>query len=91
MKTYVANDTVTVHEGKVTLSPAQYKRRASLVDKVGGDVYLVVSPVQFKAGEIFGYDGEIPKHYYSSAVEVKGKTQSRRKASKTSDLEELEI
>jgi hypothetical protein len=54
---------VTLHAGIVRLSDAQASSRAHKLEPVKGrkGCYLITAPNQFKAGEEFGYEGEIPK------------------------------
>jgi len=65
MNEYKAEGVVTIHGGRVLLNEDQAKRRAHAIQpkkknqKKG--VYKVIAPIQFKIGEEFGYDGEIPK------------------------------
>jgi len=51
----------TLPTGIVTLSPAQASSRAQNLKSLGDGRFQIVNPVQFKAGEEFGYDGELPK------------------------------
>lgn len=69
MKSYEVTSTVAkIFGGVVELNNDQYKTRAHNLEKIGKGKYKVLSPVQFKRGEQFGYDGEMPK---SLAVDLK--------------------
>lgn len=62
MKDYQANVPVTLRTGKVKLTDEQLRRRVSEVEatrKKG--VYSITGECRFKAGELFSWDGEIPK------------------------------
>lgn len=52
---------VTIHAGRLRLTPDQILPRASMVKADAGGICEIIKPVQFKAGERFDYDGEIPK------------------------------
>lgn len=52
---------VTINAGVVELSQNQAHRRRHLLKKVGDSLYEVISPIQFKAGEEFGYGGDVNK------------------------------
>ena len=51
---------VSLHTGRIQLTKDQAATRADRVQKVMGDVYDIIAPVQFKAGEVFGLE-TIPK------------------------------
>jgi len=62
MKYTVTGKSVLLTSGLLTLTAAQAADRAHLVkpsDKQGQ--YIIVAPVTFKSGEVFDYDGELPK------------------------------
>ena len=64
MKVYTAAAVITLHEGRVQLTQEQARRRKSQITSKRNQksgTYSIVKPVQFKVGECFGYDGEIPK------------------------------
>lgn len=66
MKKITTAAVVTVVSGQIELTAAQAKTRlaalgAAEVNKSGAGVYIVLKPIQFKAGETFGYDGEVRK------------------------------
>lgn len=88
MKTYKAMKVVTLAQGNVSLTEDQAKTRAHNIKGMGDGVYQIVNPVQFKAGEKFGYDGEISKEQADDLVpasivdnvaDVAGKIGRRRK------------
>lgn len=68
MKNCRTTAVVNLRAGNVRLNRDQYRRRQHLVESVKGDikksdeaVFKIVQPIQFKAGEEFGFDGDIPK------------------------------
>lgn len=52
---------VTINAGMIKLSQSQANRRKHLLKRVTDDVYEVISSVQFKRGEVIGYDGAVNK------------------------------
>ena len=53
---------VNIHAGVLGLEPHQARARLHRLKPLGGDCYEVVDPpVSFKRGEIFEYEGELPK------------------------------
>jgi hypothetical protein len=59
---YQATAPVTLGAGAVLgLSPAQAASRRSALQTVADGVFAAVAPLQFKAGEVFGYEGPLPK------------------------------
>lgn len=65
MQTYTAAVVVTLHSGKVKLTADQARRRMHCLkgSKAGqkSGIFTILSPIQFKVGEEFGYDGDMPK------------------------------
>lgn len=66
MKTFEVIDPkgVTFHTGILLLSPDQARARTRLITPLGDDLYEIKQPVQFKAGEKLGYDGDISKEQF---------------------------
>lgn len=52
---------VTLHAGRVQLTKDQARRRRHVMKHVTEDVFEITTPIQFKHGETFGYDGEVSK------------------------------
>lgn len=68
----VVNGPFRVFTGRVELTEAQAKERGHLLRESGAKgVYEVVKPIEFKVGEVFGYDGTLPKN--GNVVEVGGR------------------
>ena len=62
MKRYeVTSHFVTLHTGRLDLSASQASDRMHALQKVQEGIYTVLSSIQFKRGEQFGYDGEVNK------------------------------
>lgn len=58
MKQYrVVGKLARISTGNVELTPEQASDRMHNLKKLGGDVYEVLKPIEFKAGQVFGYDG----------------------------------
>jgi len=52
MKNYRTRIAITMSSGRVGLTDDQVRRRAASLRRVKGNTYKIISPVQFKAGEI---------------------------------------
>lgn len=61
MKRYIVNQPVTLHSGVLELSESQAEVRAHNLVPLGGGRFQIVATVQFKGGESFGFDGDLPK------------------------------
>lgn len=80
MKEYEATASVRLHAGRVRLTPEQHKPRAHALKHVSKDVYELEAPVQFKRGEVFGYDGAVDKVLASQMTERAGKAARKADA-----------
>ncbi len=62
MRDFISTRVMDLHAGTVRLDADQYRRRRHLVSPVKGkkDQYTIDKSIQFKTGETFGYDGDIP-------------------------------
>lgn len=69
MQKFKALEIVRIVEGIVGLAADQYKRRKHLVEEVGENLFKILQPVTFKAGEEFEYDGNA-KPLANKVVEV---------------------
>ena len=74
MNKYKATAVVSLHTGNVEVAEAQAKRRGNKLSKNDDGSYRIERPVQFKAGEEFGYDGTIPK-VQLAAIEVEAEVE----------------
>lgn len=61
MNKYQVTEAVSIHDGLLELTEAQAKPRMHNLKHIEDSVYMVMQPVMFKAGEVIGYDGELPK------------------------------
>ncbi len=61
MKQYRAAEVTNLNGGNVRLDEDQARRRLHNLSEVSKGVYTIVNPIQLKAGEKFGYDGEVNK------------------------------
>jgi hypothetical protein len=66
MKTYTTNAAARIGTGILCLTPSQATSRTANLRALGDNCFEVVSPVEFKAGETFGYDQELPRSLISS-------------------------
>lgn len=81
MKNYIANAVVRLHGGSVKLNKDQHKRRAHLLGEFKKNgVYELVSTIELKSGEEFGYDGDIPKSMADDIEELNARTKSEKTA-----------
>lgn len=61
MKKYIARAVVTLPAGCVRLDAAQLRTRAHNLTALADGAHRIERPIQFKAGESFEWDGEVPK------------------------------
>lgn len=62
MKNYeVTGRSVSVHTGTLRLTPEQAQRRHHALEDLGKGLYLLTKPTMFKKGDVFGFDGDLPK------------------------------
>lgn len=57
----VISKPIRLHAGKLKLNENQLAPRKHLLSPEAGDVFEIISPVEFKVGELIGYDGEVNK------------------------------
>lgn len=60
MNKYVVTNPVTLRSGVVRLTKEQASKRAHALEPAGKD-YRIIGQIQFKTGEEFGYEGDLPK------------------------------
>lgn len=76
MKQYdVTALSVTINQGVLELSPEQAGIRRHLLTPIGEGQYEVRSPVQFKRGEKFGWNGEGNKTIMTEMMPVRTETE----------------
>jgi hypothetical protein len=79
MKTYEVTGTyVSVNSGTLRLKPEQAAARAHALKETGKHLFEVLSPVGFKRGEVFGYDGQINKALLSEVAETGKKAEGKK-------------
>jgi hypothetical protein len=61
MQCYTVLQPITLYSGILDLTSSQAVPRLSSLIPLGEGLYEIAGPVQFKAGEIIGYDGEVNK------------------------------
>ena len=61
MKTYTTKGVATLGEGILALTPRQAAIRGHALKPLGEGLFEILKPVQFKAGESFGYNLPLPK------------------------------
>jgi len=52
---------IELHEGLIEINETQAKRRITSLAPVGGGIYRIDKPVQFKGGEVIGINYDPPK------------------------------
>lgn len=83
MKTYTAKSLIALPSGAVVrLSGKQAADRLPRMKKLGGERYELKDSLHFKAGETFGYEGDLPK---ALANEVEESGNGKEKAPKKDD------
>lgn len=70
---------------RLGLSKEQAAARAHALKEVGKGVYVAQQPVQFKAGETVGIDGELPKSLGEAVAAPKAKKSAKPAASESTD------
>jgi len=50
-----------VNSGRVEITPEQARARRFALEPLGDDLYRVTQPTGFKRGEMFAFDGDMPK------------------------------
>lgn len=50
-----------VNSGMVKITPEQARARRFALEPLGDDLYRVTQPTGFKRGEMFAFDGDMPK------------------------------
>ena len=61
MVIYTTTEPVTLTGGILELDADQARRRTLNLRKLDGGRFEIVKPVNFKAGETFGFDGIVPR------------------------------
>lgn len=77
MEQYIATRPVTLQFGVLGLTGQQAMARLHNLVRLNNGKFRIMEPVQFKAGESFAYDGDLPK---SLAARVETKALAAPKA-----------
>lgn len=82
MKTYtvISPTGVTINGGILLLTDLQAKARTASLVSLGDGFCEIRQPVQFKCGEVFGYDGEVNKLLLLDMEEVTAQEAAKKKA-----------
>lgn len=96
MQNYSIEQAITLKSGVIELSAAQFARRKHMqaLKLISKGKYEIIKPVSFKAGEVIGFEGDLPKALASVMVdeaeaEVK-KTKSKKAEVKAAEKSEAE-
>lgn len=91
MNQYLVKDSkgITIASGILLLTAAQGNARAHALANLGEGLYEIRQPVQFKHGEVIGYDGDINKTLLERIVEVTAVKEETLPASKKAKNEIL--
>ena len=74
MNTYKVLGSISLYSGKVKLTAKQFQRRVNNLIPCGDGIYEITNPpCNFKKGELFGFDGDMPKSFHGIVELVKGK------------------
>lgn len=61
MNKYMVTGTASIFQGTLELTHAQYLSRKHNLEEIKEGIYRVINQVQFKTGEVIGFDGIPPK------------------------------
>ena len=61
MKTYTTRAAARIGTGILALTPTQASSRLPNLRALGDGCFEILTPVEFKAGETFGFDQELPR------------------------------
>lgn len=75
---------VKFYAGRIGLTRRQAEPRKRMLDPVGGGVYKIVGPIEFKAGEVILLD-EIPKALW--ALRAPGSPAAPKDAAETAEIQ----
>ncbi|MFA6121916.1 MAG: hypothetical protein WCT35_04885 [Sideroxydans sp.] len=73
-----------LHAGVLVLTKEQARPRRHNLKEVGKGRYEIVNPVEFKLGEEFGYEGELPK---ALALNLTSAADAEKAAKKAAEAE----
>lgn len=70
MNIYTTTEPVTLTGGILELDADQARRRLHNLRKLDDGRFEIVRAVNFKAGETFGFDGDVPKAVAKSMIDL---------------------
>jgi len=77
----VTSKALRIHSGVLALSGEQASSRRHALKEIDAGLFQVVSSVEFKLGEVFGHDGDLPKSM-ASQVKTPGEKPAKPKGKK---------
>jgi len=87
MKTYeVVAPYAGVNSGTVQITPEQARARRFALEPLSDDLYRVTQATGFKRGDMFGFDGDMPK----SLALCLGAAETEPEAENVPDLEDMD-
>jgi hypothetical protein len=69
MDIYTTTEPVTLTSGILKLDADQARRRSKYLNKLEDGRFEIVQSVNFKSGETFGFDGDVPKAISKSLID----------------------
>lgn len=72
MERYLTTDKVDLLSGVLDLTDDQARRRKGWLKKLESGLFQIIKPVQFKAGEVFGFEGELSKYHLDRMISESG-------------------
>ncbi len=78
-KYQVVEKHIEIGAGRVMLDADQFKTRSHNLSKPDADgVCEIVKPIQFKAGETFGFDGDFGKHLSQFVIDLEAPKPAKK-------------
>lgn len=72
MERYLTTDKVDLLSGVLDLTEDQARRRKGWLKKIDSGLFEIIKPVQFKSGEVFGFEGELSKYHLERMISESG-------------------
>ena len=77
---FQAKELIMIRSGVLVLTDDQARRRAScLMPSIKAGAYTVTAPVQIKAGEVFGINGDVDKYLADRIINLDPKVNASRR------------
>lgn len=87
MNKYIATKPVTLNSGVVRLTKEQASGRMHKLESLGKDCYRIIGANQFKVGEEFGYEGDLPKNMADNLTTKAAAEAAAKKAAMEAEKE----